>query len=62
MVFCQEMPLLLPLSNRPTYFLRSPSSPFFRLKLPLPDFPSGSFSAFNFRSSLPIDDSRCAPW
>jgi hypothetical protein len=54
--------MLLPFSNCPTHFLRSPSPPFFRPKLPLPDFPSGSFSAFNFRSSLPIDDSRRAPW
>src|ERR1035437_9137196 len=33
----------------------------FRLKLPLPDFPDGSFSAFYFKFSLRIDDSQRAP-
>src|ERR1017187_7734773 len=62
MVCYWEIPLLRPFSNRPTHLLRSPSPPFYRLKLPLPDFPGGSFSAFNFRSDSPIDDSRRAPW
>jgi len=53
-----QLPLADPYFPR-TSFRRSINDSthcFHRLKLPLPDFPSGNFSPFYFTYNLPMDD------